>query len=202
MKARPRNFPSPAYRIAYLRGLLHDAKPTTRERVEEGEACEARRVKAVNELLTIYRDAVVKADDIEPPPLEPRTRLRAMRTEDLQDVLGFLEIEGLRIFAADDPVAELKRFVGDRPRPRGHPMGDNEDRDFRIAMKVFELRASRGGTGRGGRIRVDDACDAVGKGENLSLEAVQKIYKRFRRSLGVDALELASCNLQSVEAEK
>jgi hypothetical protein len=85
----------------------------------------------------------------------------------------FLAEAWLRILTAEDPVAELKRFLG---RKRGRP-ADNEWRDFMITIDVQE-RVDSG-------LCVNNACAAVGDDIHLSPDAVEKIYYAHRGNPGV-----------------
>jgi hypothetical protein len=139
---------------------LRYAQPTMREIAEEGEACKKRQVRANRALQTIARNALAKTDD--------PNQLRAMPDE----LFRFLAIRGLRILLADDPVVELKRFLGRRSRGKGRPAGDHEYRDFMIAADVAELVL-------GGEKR-DNACLTISKQANLSFERVLAIYNARR----------------------
>jgi hypothetical protein len=167
----PVDVPDPAFLRLYLR----DARPTLSEYKMDGRSVvEARRAKAVNKLLALARAAVAKADDTEPPPIEPRTRLRAMPME----LRSFLEIEGLRILLADEPVHRLERFLGSR-RGRGAPQKDTERRDIWVAAQIDRLRDSG--------MTIADACMAIqdAKGLRLSAETARRIYNDRRDSLEV-----------------
>jgi hypothetical protein len=174
MVSRYKQAPASPPSLADLQLYLRDAQPTLRERIEEGEACEKRRVSAHRALLTIARAQVAEADNIEPPPPEPRSRLRAMPTE----LRWFLEIAGLRILLSDDPVGATRRFLG-LQRARGRPLEDNERRDILVAADVLERR--------NGLESVSDACNAVAEQANMSPEMVRKIYFARRTTLEVKA---------------
>jgi hypothetical protein len=163
--------PDPACLQLYLR----DARPTLGDYATDGRpVVEARRADAVQKLLGLARAAVAKADDIEPPPIEPHTRLRAMPME----LRSFLEVEGLRILLADDPVDRLKRFLGSR-RGRGAPQKDTKRRDIWVAAQIQRLRDSG--------MSIADACMAIqnARGLCLSAETARRIYNHRRDSLEV-----------------
>jgi len=157
--------------------LLTDARPTLPQRIKEGEACEARRVEAVRDLLTLARAEVRKADTAEPPSLPGHSRLRAMPLQ-LRD---FLEIEGLRILLSDEPVEALRRFLGQQPRKRGRE-AVNTHRDFAIAISVAMKHQID-------EMSVEKACIEVAREAELSLDAVHKIY--YRRDKARVGWELA-----------
>jgi hypothetical protein len=115
-----------------LRHLLIDARPTKQQRSEDRKGSEQTRVAAVREMLALYREYVSKADETEPPPLEPRTRLRAAPRE----LLEFLQTEGLRIWAQPDPKAALRKFLGQQRRGRPGPALETR---AKIASRMDEL---------------------------------------------------------------
>ena len=83
----------------------------------------------------------------------------------------FLAEAWLRILTGEDPVAELKRFLG-RDRKRGRPAVDNTWRDLIITFDVQE-QVDSGSS-------VKDACDVIGDDINLSPDAVEKVYYAHR----------------------
>jgi hypothetical protein len=88
----------------------------------------------------------------------------------------FLAGAWLQVLTAEDPVAELKRFLG-LDRKRGRPAADNEWRDFMITMDVQE-RVDSG-------LSVKNACAAIGDDIHLSPDAVEKVYYARRDNPGV-----------------
>jgi hypothetical protein len=98
--------PPPSFDELYY--LLLVARPTQRQRMEDPDTTETLRRKAVSRLLTLARQAVAIADLVEPRPPEGYSRLKAMPPE-LRD---FMEEAALRILLADEPVAALRRFLG------------------------------------------------------------------------------------------
>jgi hypothetical protein len=161
--------------LACLQLYLPDARPTLGDYATDGRPMvEARRADAVHKLLGARPCGSREADDIEPPPIEPHTRLRAMPME----LRSFLEIEGLRILLADDPVDRLKRFLGSR-RGRGAPQKDTERRDIWVAAQIQRLRDSG--------MSIEDACTAIqnARGVRLSAETARRIYNVRRDSLEV-----------------
>jgi hypothetical protein len=85
----------------------------------------------------------------------------------------FLAEAWLRILTAEDPVAELKRFLG---RKRGRP-ADNWWRDLIITCDVQEQVDS------GSSIK--DACVVISADLHLSPDAVEKVYYAHRENPGV-----------------
>jgi hypothetical protein len=83
----------------------------------------------------------------------------------------FLAEAWLRILTAEDPVAELKRFLG---RKRGRPAADNAWRDLIITLDVQEQVDSGS--------RVKDACALISADINLSPDAVEKVYYANREN--------------------
>jgi hypothetical protein len=138
-----------------------------RQIAEEGDECEARRIKAVHALRTIARDELAKAGD--------PNRLRAMPDE----LFEFLTLAGLRILLADDPVADLRSFLGQRARRKGRPTADNERRDITIATDVAALVYDG--------MTIDAACEAIEKEAPVGFEMVRKIYLARRNTLDVKA---------------
>jgi hypothetical protein len=80
----------------------------------------------------------------------------------------FLEIEGLHILLADNPVRALRRFLG-LLHGRG-PAADKERRELEIAGTVAQ-HVNHGMT-------IDAACAAVAaaKGARIGADRVRKIY--------------------------
>ena len=165
--------PPPSFDELYF--LLICASPTQRQRMEDPDTTETLRRKAVRNLLTLARRAVANANEVEPRPPEGYSRDRAMPLE----LRNFLEEAALRIFLADDPFAELGRFLGQLPRGRGRPVADNERRDELIAADVAEL-VHHGMT-------IDAACTAVEKEAPVGFERVREIYLARRHDLAVRA---------------
>src|SRR5262245_16230303 len=173
-----------------IQTLLREAQPTIRDGVDVGEAAvEERRANAVRKLLAFASALLDEADKTYGWTPHPRSRFGSIPEE----VREFLMRAGLRILLDDKPDAALRRFLGIDRRRRGHPFADR-DRNARISIEVFRLRA--------GGMSVDDACEAVGKNENLSLEAVRKIHKQHRRGLSEDERMLASTNLAKLDVEQ
>jgi hypothetical protein len=85
----------------------------------------------------------------------------------------FLAEAWLRILTAEDPVAELKRFLG---RKRGRP-ANNAWRDLIITFDVQE-QVDSGST-------VKDACAVIGRDIYLTPDAVEKVYRAHRANPGV-----------------
>jgi hypothetical protein len=85
----------------------------------------------------------------------------------------FLAEAWLRILTAEDPVAELKRFLG---RKRGRPT-DNAWRDLIITFDVQE-QVDSGSS-------VQDACAVISADINLSSDAVEKVYYAHRAKPGI-----------------
>jgi hypothetical protein len=159
---------------------FHEAHPPIGERLAEPEAAEARRVEAVAALRTLARNALANADEwhnmVEGRPHELRSYLGAIPPE----LRGFLETAGLRIFTADDPIAALQRFLGNKPRPRGRPAEDHQFRDHLIAADVAELHADG--------FSLDSAYEVVSKRPGTpGRKAVERIYLRLRDDLAVRA---------------
>lgn len=127
---------------------------------------EAQRVEAVNELLTFARVELAKAGD--PSRCFSVTALQ----EERQFLWEFLTAAGLQILTADDPVAELNRFLGHK---RGRPPVDNTYRDHTIAGDV-QKRVDGGSS-------VEDACKAVASVVGLGQVAVRKIYYSLREQI-------------------
>jgi hypothetical protein len=159
-----------------------DAMSTEEDIAQDAEA-EARRANAVDALLRFAR-AEEKLPPILPKDLAESGLLEVLIADD-PDVARhlaqpgsrlppglrkFLMENGFRILIADDPVAELKRFLG-RGRRRGRP-ADNVWRDLMITIDVQE-RVDSG-------LSVENACAAIGVDTNLSREAVEKIYYTHR----------------------
>src|SRR5215831_12989024 len=155
MNKRYRKPAEPPPSLEFLEAYLRDAQPTLSERLANPDATEAQRVDAVAALLALARAALVEAGP---------NRLGAIPSE-LRD---FLQIEGLRILTADDPIAALQCFLGQARQGRGRPSADNAFRDLMIAADVAELHAS-GKT-------VTAALNAVAAAAALSFEAVREIY--------------------------
>ena len=162
MRGRYDKSPGKPPTLADLYYLLVDAQPTLREIAVEGAAREARRVKAVDHLRTLARTEIAKTGD--------PNRLRAIPDE----LFRFLTVAGLRILLAEDPIAALKLFLGRRPRGKGRPVADTEDRDVMIATDVAEL-VYKG-------LTIDAACDQVEKNAPVGFEMVRKIYIDRRNS--------------------
>lgn len=150
--------------------LIIAARPTLRHQLDDPEGCKTRRDKAVRDLLTLARQAVAKANETEPRPPEGYSRLKAMPVQ----LRAYLEVEGLQILLADDPVAALRRFLGQRGRGRGRPPAANEDRDLKIAVAVAERIF--------GGMTTEAACEAVEKEAAVGFEMVRKIYYERRRA--------------------
>jgi hypothetical protein len=151
----------------FVEGYLNEADPPLRERLADPEGAEARRVAAVVALLALARAALAGAGSPD--------RLGAIP----HNIRERLTIEGLRILTADDPVAALRRFLGERPRGRGRPRTGNVQRDGMIAADVQELV-------NGGAV-IDEACEAIGGATGLSVQAVRKIFFDNRNRLDVRA---------------
>ena len=154
--------PPPSLRDLYY--LLRDAQPTLREAAYNPAGCEKRRVEAVHALRRLARDAVTLANDAEPPVLPGYSRLRAMPSQ-LRD---FLEIEGLRILLADDPVRALRCFLG-LLHGRG-PAADKEQHELEITGRVAQ-HVNDG-------MAIEAACAAVAdeNGTRIGADRVRKIY--------------------------
>jgi hypothetical protein len=160
-----------------LSELLRDAQPTLAERLRESEAAGARRVEALTALLSLARSALANADEwhniVEGKPHEPRSYLGAIAPE----LRRFLETAGLRILTAENPIAVLQRFLGQRGRGR-RPAG--ERRNVLIAADVAELHA--------GGMSFEAAYEEVSKrAEMLGCRQVERIHLRLRDDLGVRA---------------
>jgi hypothetical protein len=168
--------PSPRFFEAYLR----DAGPTMAERLAEPEAAEARRVEAVAALLTLARAALANADEWN-NMLDGRIPERGSYLLAIpQRLRRFLEIHGLRILTAEDPIAALQRFLGDKPRERGRPQADNAFRDRTIAADVAEMHA--------GGMSLAAAYEEVSKRKGTpGVKAIERIYLRLRYDLAVRA---------------
>ena len=80
----------------------------------------------------------------------------------------FLTIAGLRILTANNPVAELNRFLGKRPP------ADNYRRDTAIAADT-QKRIDAGSS-------IENACKAIAADAPLSWEAVRKIYYAWKNA--------------------
>jgi hypothetical protein len=162
----PRKYDRPAVPPPSLKKLayyLRDARPTAREIADDRAGCEKRRVEAVDKLLKLARNAIAQANNAEQMP-PGYSRLRAMPTQLRQ----FLEIQGLRILLADDPVRALRRFLG-RLHGRG-PAADKEQRELEITGMVVRY-VNEG-------MAIEQACEAVAseKGIWISADRVRKIY--------------------------
>jgi hypothetical protein len=167
--------------LALLEGYLIDARPALSQWLADPDATETRRVDAVAALLTLARAALRLADEWanmthgwRASP-ERGTRYGAMPLE----LRHFLTVEGLRILTADDPVAALRRLLGQKHRGRGRPFMDNEYRDLTITEDV-QIRVDAGSS-------IADACCVVAKAAHLSPETVRNIYFARRNDPAVRA---------------
>jgi hypothetical protein len=167
---------------------LRDAQPTLSERAPEPDATEARRIKAVANLLALARAELAKASDPNPLFAAMPSELLPSELAELADFLAaeenvmpselrnFLIMAGLRILTSENPIAELQRFLGRTPKGRGRPKADNAYRDSMIAADVQTL--VDGGFG------IEAACEAVSKAVSmLDFDAVRKIYFASRDTL-------------------
>ena len=171
--------PPPSLKLLGLH--LSQAQPPHSERLSDPYGAEARRVEAVTALLALARNALANADEwhnmVEGKPHEPRSYLGAIPRE----LRGFLETAGLRIFTADDPIAALQRFLGNKPPARGRPAEDHQFRDYLIAADVAELLHADG-------LSLDSAYEAVSKRPGTpGRKAIERIYLRLRDDLAVRA---------------
>jgi hypothetical protein len=184
MNSRYKKPPAPPPSAAELRLLLNEAQPTVRQRVEDAEQCESRRIGAVDEILEIVRNEPLVQrvlDEIVISAIPPRTDaykqlLKTGVPHRMEGVAGdlfrFLFLAGLRILLAEDQGEELRRFIG--RRKRGEHKKNNEYRDRMIAADVRE-RVLWGA-------KRDDACTAVAEACGTSFERVLAIYNRLRDS--------------------
>jgi hypothetical protein len=178
---------------------LRDAQPTRSEQSAEPDATETRRVKAVAYLLALARAELAKASDpnrLFAMPFEPHNFPTIvadfLTVEDPMpsELRKFLAIEGLRILTAEDPIAELRRFLGRRPGRRGRPVADNAYRNVMIAADVQEL-VNAGS--------IDAACEKISTVvPMLDFHAVRSIYYTSRDTLEVKA-ELGWRGLRNAE---
>jgi hypothetical protein len=123
--------------------------------------------------------------------LEPLTGFEEFERNPPHYAWTFLAEAWLQILTAEDPVAELKRFLG---RKRGRP-ADNAWRDLMITFDV-QQRVESGSS-------VKDACVKISVDINLSPDAVEKVYYAHREKPGVQDkrlreqfLDYAQCSEQ------
>jgi len=176
--------PAAPPRLEFLELYLRDAQPTVSERLAAPDATEARRVKAVLTLLTLARAELAKAGD--------PGRLLAIRWR----LRRFLEIAGLRILTAEDPIEALRHFLGQKAPRRGRPAKGHDYRDLMIATDVAELYA--------GGMTLEDAYEEISKQRGTpGLRQVERIYLRLRSDPAVLAvLELsAAANVEDPPPE-
>jgi hypothetical protein len=128
----------PSLDVDDLPRLLRAAQPASlQEMVADPRGCEKRRIEAVEALLLLAR-ATLKPLENEYPPAE---------------VLQFLQTAGVRILLADDPVKELRRWLGSPGRGR---RAKDERLDMAISTRFWRYRLR-------GRMTVKDASAAVAK---------------------------------------
>jgi hypothetical protein len=126
---------------------------------------EAQRREAVEALLMFAREEIAKTGDA-------AKCFQVVSSDDQQQqpMWEFLAVSALRILAADDPMAALKRFLG---RHHSRPPDDNRWRDFTIYVDVKKLSASG--------ISIRDACKEIGAAAGLGRARVLGIYLAERK---------------------
>jgi hypothetical protein len=179
--------PNPALIEEYLR----DAQPTLSERRAEPEATEARRVAAVAALHTLWLRWQAEVAEPQSGLLLP-ARVHVQRVSErwiaelgapadfdfeLQD---FFDRAARVIFMSPDPVAALRRFLGQAKRGKGRPATDNWARNGMIVADVAELHA--------GGMSIEAACEKVAKRVGTpGRKAVERIYLALRDNSEVKA---------------
>ena len=145
---------------------LYNAQPTqARIKVVGAATAEAQRREAVEALLEFAREEIARTGGA-----AKCFQVVTSADQQQQPIWEFLAVSALQILVADDPVTELKRFLGQH---HSRPPQDNRRRDFTIYADVKKL--SNGG------MSIRAACKEIGAAAGLGCERVLGIYLAERK---------------------
>jgi hypothetical protein len=149
----------------YIGEVWRAQQTSARIRVLGAATAEAERREAVEAMLAFARAEIAKTGSA-----AECFKVSTPADQQQQPIWEFLAVSALQILVADDPVTELKRFLGQH---HSRPPQDNRRRDFTIYADVKKL--SNGG------MSIRAACKEIGAAAGLGCERVLGIYLAERK---------------------